>query len=347
MLTFTDGHLTLIPGFVALMPAIPIASGSCGAAPIGAGRCWRCWPWSHITLVVALTIFPIPIAGQDYYRQTRGMSEDNIVPFATIASQLVHLSLSTIRQLFGNIVALAPLGIYGPALVARAARLAPVRPGRGGIRRRHRTDPVRRLADRRLHVPGDGRGRRDHERRRARSRPSSSGPASCASRSRRGARCGRDCRSSLESSRHAARDAGRPRRGGRRLPPLPPARGVARGSGREPAGPLRRRAATGPGRCPAWATRRLGSWSSASRRRPTAAIGPAGSSPAIDRAISCSRRCIGPGSQPADVDLGRRRAEPERRRTSPRSCAARRPTTSHSPTSGPTACRTWCARCGC
>ena len=71
---------------------------------------------THITLVVALTIFPIPIGGQDYYRQTRGMSEDNLVPFATIISQLQHLSPNTVRQLFGNVMALAPLGIYGPGL---------------------------------------------------------------------------------------------------------------------------------------------------------------------------------------------------------------------------------------
>ena len=71
---------------------------------------------THVTLVVALTIFPIPIGGQDYYRQTRGMSEDNVVPFATIVWQFQNLSLNTIRQLSGNVLALAPLGIYGPAL---------------------------------------------------------------------------------------------------------------------------------------------------------------------------------------------------------------------------------------
>ena len=49
----------------------------------------------HVTLVVALTIFPIPIGGQDFYRQTRGMSQDNIVPFATIVEQLVKPGLNT------------------------------------------------------------------------------------------------------------------------------------------------------------------------------------------------------------------------------------------------------------
>jgi len=71
---------------------------------------------THVTLVVTLTIFPIPIAGQDFYRQTRGMSDDNVVPFATIASQLQHLTWDTFRQLVGNALALAPLGIYGPGL---------------------------------------------------------------------------------------------------------------------------------------------------------------------------------------------------------------------------------------
>jgi len=63
-----------------------------------------------------MTIFPIPIGGQDFYRQTRGMSEDNIVPFATIVGQLQHLGLNTIRQLSGNVLILMPLGVYGPAL---------------------------------------------------------------------------------------------------------------------------------------------------------------------------------------------------------------------------------------
>jgi len=71
---------------------------------------------THITLVVALTIFPIPVGGQEWYRQTRGMSEDNLVPFATIVGQVQHLSLNTLRQLIGNVAVLAPLGIYGPAL---------------------------------------------------------------------------------------------------------------------------------------------------------------------------------------------------------------------------------------
>jgi glycopeptide antibiotics resistance protein len=44
------------------------------------------------------------------------MSEDNIVPFATISAQLMHLSLSSIRQLVGNMLALVPLGIYAPEL---------------------------------------------------------------------------------------------------------------------------------------------------------------------------------------------------------------------------------------
>jgi glycopeptide antibiotics resistance protein len=115
-MTFTDGQLVLLPGFVALIPAAPIAVW------IWRRGGERRWTWmallalTHITLVVALTIFPIPIGGQDFYRQTRGMSEDNLVPLATIVWQLQHLSLSTVRQLGGNMLALAPFGIYGPAL---------------------------------------------------------------------------------------------------------------------------------------------------------------------------------------------------------------------------------------
>jgi glycopeptide antibiotics resistance protein len=115
-MAFHDGQLSLIPGFFALFPAIPIGVWILRR---GADRRWTILALMaliHIDMVIALTIFPIPIAGQEFYRQTRGMSEDNVVPFATIASQLTHMSLSNFRQLFGNVVALAPLGIYGPGL---------------------------------------------------------------------------------------------------------------------------------------------------------------------------------------------------------------------------------------
>ncbi len=116
MLKFTDGHLILIPGLVVLIPALPIALW------IWRRRADREWTLMallalcHITLAIGFTIFPIPIGGQDYYRQTRGMSQDNVVPFATIAWQLQNLSLNTVRQLGGNMLALTPLGIYGPYL---------------------------------------------------------------------------------------------------------------------------------------------------------------------------------------------------------------------------------------
>ena len=112
----TDGYLTMIPSVVALLPAIPI---SVWILRRGADQRWTLMALlavAHLSLLVALTIFPIPISGQDYYRHTRGMSEDNIVPFATILGQLGHPSLSNARQLFGNVVALTPLAVYGPGL---------------------------------------------------------------------------------------------------------------------------------------------------------------------------------------------------------------------------------------
>jgi glycopeptide antibiotics resistance protein len=115
-MTFTDGQLVLLPGFLVLIPAAPIAVW---IVRRGADQRWTLLALvalAHVTAVVALTIFPIPIGGQEFYRQTRGMSEDNIVPFASIIGQLQHLSLNTVRQLAGNVVALAPLGIYGPGL---------------------------------------------------------------------------------------------------------------------------------------------------------------------------------------------------------------------------------------
>ena len=124
-MTFSDGYLTLIPGYWAVLPAIPVAIW---VLRRGADRRWTLMALLalvHVTGTVALTIFPIPIAGQEFYRNTRGMSEDNIVPFATIAMQVALLipvhhspieSLHMLIELFGNMVALAPLAIYGPAL---------------------------------------------------------------------------------------------------------------------------------------------------------------------------------------------------------------------------------------
>jgi glycopeptide antibiotics resistance protein len=116
MLTFHDGGLTLIPGFLVSLAALPFIYWVIRRR---ADRRWTLLALIaviHVTLVIALTIFPVPIAGQEFYRQTRGMSEDNVVPFATIRAQLMHLSLSTIRQLVGNMLALVPLGIYAPEL---------------------------------------------------------------------------------------------------------------------------------------------------------------------------------------------------------------------------------------
>ena len=63
--------------------------------------------------------------------------------------------------------------------------------------------------------------------------------------------------------------------------------GASRSAGRSgPPSPAR---TTGPGRCPGFgSTRGAGSWSSAWRRRPTAATAPAGCSPATARATGCS-----------------------------------------------------------
>ncbi len=115
-MTFTDGQLVLLPGFLVLIPAAPIAVWIVRRGADQRRTLLALVALAHVTAVVALTIFPIPIGGQEFYRQTRGMSEDNIVPFASIIGQLQHLSLNTVRQLAGNVVALAPLGIYGPGL---------------------------------------------------------------------------------------------------------------------------------------------------------------------------------------------------------------------------------------
>lgn len=115
-MTSTEGYLTVLPGYLILPPAVLIGFW------ILRRRADREWTilallaLVHVTAVVALTIFPIPIAGQEYYRQTRGMSDHNIVPFATIVGQLGNLTPNNVRQFFGNMLALAPFGIYGPGL---------------------------------------------------------------------------------------------------------------------------------------------------------------------------------------------------------------------------------------
>ncbi len=119
----TDGFLTMIPGYWLALPALPLAwliwrRGAEGRAD-RRGTLLALLALAHVTVVVALTIFPIPISGQDYYRVTRGISQDNVIPFATITDQLVHLRLGTIRQLVGNSIVFMPLAVYGPALWPR------------------------------------------------------------------------------------------------------------------------------------------------------------------------------------------------------------------------------------
>jgi glycopeptide antibiotics resistance protein len=116
LITFTDGQLVLIPGLVVLFPAAPIAAWIWRRHADTRWTLLALLALIHVTLVVALTIFPIPIEGQAFYSQTRGMGEDNLVPFATITWQLDHLNWSNVRQLVGNALALVPLGIYGPGL---------------------------------------------------------------------------------------------------------------------------------------------------------------------------------------------------------------------------------------
>ena len=126
MFTFTDQGLVQIPGFWALLPAIPIALLIWRRGVDRRRTLMLLLALIHIDLVIALTIFPIPVGGQDFYRQTRGLSEDNIVPFTTIFAQLISsipfqhrslfASLHALMELLGNMVALAPLAIYGPAL---------------------------------------------------------------------------------------------------------------------------------------------------------------------------------------------------------------------------------------
>ena len=80
------------------------------------------------------------------------------------------------------------------------------------------------------------------------------------------------------------------------MPALPAPGRVARGRGRRSSAPAPRRGLLGAAGDGVRGGPRRGSWSSAWRRRPTEATGPAGSSPATAPATGCSPRCTGPGS---------------------------------------------------
>jgi glycopeptide antibiotics resistance protein len=122
-----DGYLTAIPGYWMLLPALPVAwwiwrHGSTRGLDGPADRRWTFFALlalGHVTAVVALTIFPIPVAGQEYYRITRGLTEDNVVPFSTILFQLSHPAFTSARQLIGNSIVLMPLAVYAPELWPR------------------------------------------------------------------------------------------------------------------------------------------------------------------------------------------------------------------------------------
>jgi glycopeptide antibiotics resistance protein len=108
--------MRFIDGEFALLPAIPVAVWIWRQRRDQEWRLLALVALVHATVVVGMTVFPIPYSGQDFYRQTRGLSGDNVVPFATILGQLDGLTLNTIRQLSGNVLLLTPLGVYGPAL---------------------------------------------------------------------------------------------------------------------------------------------------------------------------------------------------------------------------------------
>ena len=113
------------------------------------------------------------------------------------------------------------------------------------------------------------------------------------------------------------------------------------------AGGVRATRSTGAGRCRASAIRGLGCSSSGSRRPRTAGIAPAGCSPAIARATSCSRRCIAPASRTRPSRCAPATVCACATRTSRRRCAARRPRTSRRRPSATSAARSSCASCSC
>jgi glycopeptide antibiotics resistance protein len=108
--------MQFIDGEFAVLPAIPVAIWIWRQRRDREWRLLALVALAHAAVVVGMTVFPIPYSGQDFYRQTRGLSGDNVVPFATIRGQLDGLTLNTVRQLSGNVLLLAPLGVYGPAL---------------------------------------------------------------------------------------------------------------------------------------------------------------------------------------------------------------------------------------
>ena len=73
---------------------------------------------AHVSLLVALTLFPLPVQPQviEDGRELQGPS-NNLVPAAGIMGGIAQgRGSDVLKQALGNLLALAPLGLYGPYL---------------------------------------------------------------------------------------------------------------------------------------------------------------------------------------------------------------------------------------
>ncbi len=115
----------MISGDIVYFSAIPIALGW-SVIVYRRAHGWLIWGFGvvaivHLAAVVSLTIFPLPVQAEVIAeaREFHGAS-NNLVPLASLVSAIATgNNPSVISQSIGNLLMVAPLGLYGPHLWPR------------------------------------------------------------------------------------------------------------------------------------------------------------------------------------------------------------------------------------
>jgi glycopeptide antibiotics resistance protein len=122
----------MIEGFVMIPPALVIGGiyaalawrAGTSASHIGVGL----FAIGHLSLLVALTMFPLPVEPAVIADgRANDSASNNFVPGASIVGGFVRgMGLDVALQALGNFLAIAPLGLYGPILSRRLRNWAAV-----------------------------------------------------------------------------------------------------------------------------------------------------------------------------------------------------------------------------
>lgn len=115
----------MIQGDFTLLPAVAVAIGW-SVIVWRRGQGW--WTWAigvaaiaHLSTVASVTLFPLPVQ-PEVIAQGREFqnARNNVVPLASVVNAIVTGNYpSVISQSIGNLLMLAPLGLYGPLLWSR------------------------------------------------------------------------------------------------------------------------------------------------------------------------------------------------------------------------------------